>query len=180
MKITKQLVEKIIISSVPDLDPIAIYFEDFNPGQGKATITCFNESWSYCWGAMGEKQTIKSFLLKCDQHYLCGKFAPFLNDRIDDPGKLEAEAKKRIIEDRLEGLHTEEKARELYDQASHLQDLYQEFNGSGGETYTDLMYDIFGDEFWHNVPKKTNPKYEYLCRIINTIKEALRQKENPL
>lgn len=177
MKITTVPVEKILITDVPNLDSIAVYLEDLGPECGKITITCFDDCWSHFWGAMGKGSNIRKFFLSCDEHYLARKFDSNIDDTVDDPDKLVEEAKKEIISDRRNGSHTKSEARKLWDTAERdLYDLWHEFNGQGGETYRDLMYDIFGDEFWYKIPKTPNYKYEYLCRIINTVKEALTKK----
>jgi hypothetical protein len=36
------------------------------------------------------------------------------------------------------------------------------------------MYDVFGDEWWYDFPKKPNPKYEYISKIVDIVKEALK------
>ena len=176
MKISTTMVQKLIITDVPNLDPVSVYLEDQGPACGKVTITCFNDSWSYFWGSMGEGNDIRKFFLSCDEHYLARKFDSKIDDSVDDPDALVEAAKKEIIADRRDGSHTKLKARELWASAEEeLYDLWHEFNGQGGETYRDLMYDIFGDEFWYKIPKMPNYKYEYLCRIINTVKAALQE-----
>ena len=175
MQITTETVQKLIITDVPNLDPVAVYLEDQGAERGKVTITCFNDSWSYFWGSMGKGNDIRKFFLSCDEHYLARKFDSNIDDTVDDPGKLVEVAKKEIIKDRRDERHTKGKAREMYDDADDLYDLWHEFNGQGGETYRDRMYEIFGEEFWYSIPKMPNYKYEYLCRIINTVKAALQQ-----
>lgn len=173
LKLQISVAQKMTITEVTNFDPIAVYLEDFGPGQGKVTITCSDDSWSRYWSHMGEKYDIRAFLLKADEHYLAGKFAPQLDSAVDDLGKLANEAKKHVIKYRRERpcCVSKDKARELFDMAEELESLHDE-DPTG---YRDAMFDIFGDEWWYSVPKKANHQYEYLCRIINTIKEALRQ-----
>ncbi len=38
----------------------------------------------------------------------------------------------------------------------------------------DLMQRVFGDEWWYKLPKKPNPKYQYLCRIIAAAQEGVK------
>ena len=72
MILTKSTVEKIAITGVPNMDAIAVMCEDFGTGQGKITITCFNDCWSNYWSAMGSRN-IKEFFLDCSNDYLTGK-----------------------------------------------------------------------------------------------------------
>lgn len=41
----------------------------------------------------------------------------------------------------------------------------------------ELLYEVFGDEYWYCTPKKPNPEYQYLCRIIKTVQAGLRELE---
>jgi len=41
-----------------------------------------------------------------------------------------------------------------------------------GRIDPDVFREVFGDDWYDNLPKKTNPDYLYLCRIIDTVKEA--------
>jgi len=43
--------------------------------------------------------------------------------------------------------------------------------GLGGD------HDVDGDEWWYSLPQKKNPSYEYLTRIVDTIKEALNAEK---
>jgi hypothetical protein len=37
------------------------------------------------------------------------------------------------------------------------------------------MSDIFGEEWWYGLPTIPNPKYTYLCKILTTVKTALKE-----
>lgn len=169
MKVETSQVTKLLIRDVKNLDVIAVYLEDFTPGVGKATITCANDSWSYGWSAMGER-SIREFLIKCDTPYLANKFGPDVPRTQDNPSGLPDEARKHVLEKRMEDRITRATARDLYDRAYYLSDMDPNSND-----YADLMYDIFGDEWWDNVPSEPNHHYLYLCRIIDTVKEALKE-----
>ena len=69
MKITESTVTKITLTELERLDPINIFLEDFQLGQGKLTVECYGESWSSYWGAMGDRD-ISEFLLSCDNDYI--------------------------------------------------------------------------------------------------------------
>lgn len=53
------------------LDPIIVYFEDENPGQGRMTIACYGDAWSAWWGSMGDR-TVREFVAGTDPGYLSG------------------------------------------------------------------------------------------------------------
>lgn len=174
MKISTETVQKLIITDVPDLDPVAVYLEDQGVEKGKATITCFNDSWSYFWGAMGKGNTIRSFILKCDEHYLAGKFIGSAPRTEPDPDKLEAKAKRHILDMRKDGNFSKHVARELWSESEGLCDVWHEMNGNN-DNFCDAMYRIFGHDWYDLVPTKPHYQYEYLCRIINTVKAALQE-----
>ena len=56
-----------------DIDPLTVFFEDFDPGQGQVTIVCWGRAWSHYWNAMGPECTAESFFLKASPDYLVGK-----------------------------------------------------------------------------------------------------------
>lgn len=173
MKVETSQVTKLVISGVDDLDPLHVFLEDFGPARGKITITCFDECWTNFWGAMGAGRDIRAFFCSCDVHYLAGKLATGLNAEVDDLGKLADEAKKHVIESRRDRscCVSKDKARELFDLANDLETLHDE-DPTG---YRDAMFNIFGDEWRCDVPQKPNHQYEYLCRIVNTVKAALQE-----
>lgn len=171
MNLRTETVQKLVITDVPSLDPIAVYLEDFGKGQGKITITCFNDCWSYYWGAMGER-SLREFFTKCDIHYLSEKLGNGLSSKIDDPDNIYEAAKKNICERRKQDDLSKKKARELFDGAVCL--LNVELSTMSNDC-RDVLYEIFGDEWYDCLPKKPNPKWEYLCRIIEVVKEALRE-----
>lgn len=179
MKVQETTATKLVISDVERLDPISVYLEDLGPERGKVTITCFNESWSYFWGAMGKGNDIRRFFLSCDEHYLAGKFASSLDSAVDDPDALATTAKKYIVKLRRDDNFSKETARDLWGLAEELPSIYAQMDGKN-DNYYDAMYRIFGDEWWYEVPKKPNHKYEYLCRIINTVKAALAETAEKL
>lgn len=39
----------------------------------------------------------------------------------------------------------------------------------------ELLYEVFGDEYWYRTPKKPNHEYEYLCQIIKTVQAAFKE-----
>ena len=170
MDVSVTTVQKIIISDVLNLDTIAVYLEDYGPRRGKITITCFNGCWSYFWGGMGNDYNIRKFYLSCDKHYLAGKLSPQTDSHVNDLSTLVDTARKYICKMRRDTNFSKETSRELFDESEKL-DGISDFH----DLESDLMFRIFGDEWWYSIPKQTNHTYEYLCLIIETVKSALQK-----
>lgn len=155
--------------------PIYLLLENFRPGVGRMTVICDGDVWSYGWGAMGERTpTLETFIAKCHPEYVTKKLAPnlFPTEDEDNPKMLVEHAKKHIVERRREDEYNRGLARELYDRCDELRDGIQ-----GNE---ELLYEIYGDEWWYETPKKTNPDYERLYRIVETIIQAFREFPSPV
>ena len=163
MKVEKTVVSKIQITDIEHLDAIGVIFEDLGPRQGKITIDCYSQAWSAYWGGMGDR-TIAQFFCSCDEHYLAKNLSN-INSTVDDLDGLGEVLQKKIIQNRLDGDIDKATAREQYD-ASETVEPHSDH---------DFMYDVLGDEWWYDIPSKPNPDYEYLCRIINTVKAALKE-----
>lgn len=71
MEIVKSNVRRIEIFNLPRLDPIRVYLEDYDPGKGRITISCYDAAWVGYWGAMGGR-TISQFFIDCNAEYLAG------------------------------------------------------------------------------------------------------------
>lgn len=170
MRVKHSMVNKLTITDVTGLDPITVYAEDFGPGQGKITITCFGEAWSHYWSHMGETTKLADFFCSCDEDYLAHKLKTGIDDEIDDDDSelLEQLLKKEIIKDRLTTGIGKDRARELWKRVVALDphDITEK---------SDLCFEVLGDEWWYRTPKKPNPNYQYLCCIINAVKAALRE-----
>jgi len=169
MKIQKSTAEKLTITGVENLDPVAVIVEDFGPGQGKITITCFGDAWSHYWSHMGEDNKLADFFCGCDEHYLAKKLKSGINSKIDDDDDeaLEKLLKVKIIEGRKDDSFNKNQARDLWDRTKCVE-------ASNPSAHSDLLYDVLGDEWWCCTPKKPNPGYEYLCRIIKTVQAAMK------
>lgn len=71
MRISASTVACLTIEGATNLDPIRVYLEDYGPGKGRITISCYDAAWVGYWGAMGEK-SIQDFFISCDSDYLAG------------------------------------------------------------------------------------------------------------
>lgn len=171
MKITESTVRQIEISEVTRLDPIRVMLSDIGPGQGRINIECYGKSWASYWGGMG-KETIAEFFTTCDEHYIAKNLASGLESDIFDPDNLVDALKKEVIADRKKHFDSKKEARarwtliEELDLPEHEAQLW---------AITNQMQEIMGDEWWYRLPKKPNPDYQYLCRIIKAVQAALRK-----
>ena len=171
MEIEKSHVEKIVIKNIIEsnqLDPITVFLEDFEPRKGKITIECYGKSWSSFWGGMGNR-SISQFFCSCDEHYL-SKNLSSIKSTVEDKEAYQAWVRARIIELRKETFPdiTADEAREMWDESEEINE------DTHLQTHWSLLAKLFGDDWWYSIPEKPNHDYEYLCRIITTVQEALR------
>ena len=169
MVVKESTLTKLTIADVPNLDPINVIFEDYGPQRGKVTIEVCGDAWSYFWGAMGEGYTIKNFFLKAGTDYLVRKLKIGLDSTIDDDSQesLVLAAKKHILLIRRRNEITKNSARSIWD-------LVDEIGDDGKDANYKILECIFGCDWYDSLPQKPNPHYQHLCRIVDTIKEALR------
>ncbi len=57
------------------LDPIHVYWTDFNQHAGMVTIVCWGTARSAYFNAMGGDRTIRQFFSRCDVDYLTTKLS---------------------------------------------------------------------------------------------------------
>lgn len=171
MKIVEESIRRITISQVQGLDPIRVALEDIGPGQGRINIECWGQSWANYWGGMG-KDTIAVFFATADEHYLAGKLSN-IDSTVFDPDHLVNVLKREVIVERRKWEITSREARSRFDTIADL-DLPEHEAQLWG--LSDAMTQLLGDEWWYRLPKKANPNYDYLCRIIRTVQAALRQE----
>lgn len=167
MNIEQSTVKKLHISGLQDLDPISVYLEDFGLGRGKITITCFDQSWTNYWGAMAER-SMAEFFLDASVDYLTHKLKTGIKETVTDYDAIEAKALEEIERRVKSGDLDVDEAADLTEEVEHA-----DFNGQ--EINSDLLYRVFGDEWWGDLPEEPNHEYTYLCRIINAVKQALQQ-----
>lgn len=177
MNIETTLIKKITIKDLPDLDPISVYIEEPGAGKGSINISCYGDAWTAYWGGMGKERSLPEFFCSCNSSYLIGCLAPSMNSEVFSGEELFKMARKSIL-DRRRGLSPDydnlsrDKARELYNRTEDLE---------GCETMeqcpSDLMFELFGPEWWHAADNATdsNPRYVYLSKIIEAVQEAFEQ-----
>lgn len=172
MKILARTVEHLKITEVEGLDPIDVCLEDLGPNQGKIAITCYGKSWTSYWGAMSDR-TIAEFFKQAGNDYLVSNLSQGISSTMTDPdtsGFIE-QTKQKIIQRRKEYDLESDVAREYYDEAK------DDFRGMSYDEifqeYGELLESVWGDDAWINIPQVSNPQYEYLCRIVDAVKEAI-------
>ena len=170
MILEQSVAKKIKITDVYGLDPISVYLEDFEPGKGKITISCYDKSWHSYWGSMGDR-TISEFFLSCDNHYIAKNLSS-LKSSVNDYEKLGSKIKEahadNYNDDDIDAI-------ELYEIIDSMID--DEEWDVWIRSETSIMQETFGCEWWYSIPTKENPKYKYLCDIIDVVKEALKKTQ---
>lgn len=74
-----------------------------------------------------------------------------------------------IIQRRKWGEFDKERARELWGDAEGIEITNSYCSNPG------LMTAVVGDEWWYDLPMVDNPDYTYLCRIIQAVRDGLRE-----
>lgn len=166
MLVTKSTVEKLTITGVPELDAVVAIMEDTGDGSGKVTITCFGVAWTHYWSHMGEGVKLADFFCNCSNAYLAMKLSTGIESTVtsQDEDELGRHLKSRIIEMRKSCDIGKDEAEELWELA-----IVTDYQSH------DNLYRILGEEWWYDLPKVPNADYEYLCRIIDAVKAALKQ-----
>lgn len=102
---TKQLT----ITDAPALDPIRVYLENYEPGQGRITISCYGRAWTSAWFSMSGK-TIEQFFESCGADYLIGNLTNQLHQGLARNRKSDESYLLRIICAVQEGLRMHREA----------------------------------------------------------------------
>ena len=175
MKIETSTVTKLLISELDALDPVTVFLEDFEPGKGKITISCYGKSWTSYWGAMSGDD-VATFVCRTSPDYLIGCLAPQLNSTRFSGEELSKKVRQTILKDRRQRDLVANDARELFDEANDL-DQAPSLDYLHG-AHSDLMYRVFGDEWWYSADRCSvpNPDYTYLERIVHSVKQALKAR----
>lgn len=205
MKVTKSLVESILVEDIPRLDPITIMVNNLGEGQAEVTIKCYDKSWTAYWGSMGG--TVEEFFSRTNVGYLVNCFDRGIrsdSDLKDTDAMKEVfvkEIRSFILEKRREEYISKEEARAAWESVDEIDmvDIAPEhdhecfnWNIEHWSVKEEIWKPIFGgycsdDEYykeefqqwlWDNVPFEYEPnhEYEYLCRIVEVVKKVLEDK----
>lgn len=174
MQIETMDVQAFTITDVERLDPVRVMIENYEPGQGRITITCFGKAWTGAWFAMGG-DTVQQFIKRVSNDYLIGYFAPQMSSEVDDDNDANTKfVKSEIIKLRRQGELTKLEAWEMWDAAEMSDDVKSECCSYGVSPLRNLL----GDDPWYaKWPSVPNHEYKYLERITNAVREALVKLE---
>jgi len=150
MKIQNTICRQVILTDLNALDPITVFLEDLSlfTGKGRITITCFGKAWTAYWGAMGDDTSVAEFFCGCDEHYIAKNLSR-IDSNVYDLDTLQEQAAEKGI------------------------DCYRDDPWNDYE-FMDAMYGGDMYEWSDALPKKPNPEYRYLCRIIKAVQEGLK------
>ena len=172
MKIEKTTVTKHLLTKLSDLDPISEICEDLGPRQGKIIIECYDAVWSAYWGGIG-RRSIADFFCSCDEYYLAKNLSS-ISSTVIDYENLDSWLKREIIKLRRNHQIEKQDARVFWVDV----DLWciNEESFLHNEKCYGLASEIIGDEWWRVLPEIDNHEYTYLCRVINAVKDGLKQQ----
>ena len=168
MKVEKLDVLSFVLTDLERLDPVRVMIENYEPGKGRVTITCYGKAWTAAWFAMGGDD-VQTFIKRMSNDYLIGCLAPQLRSTVDDDNDANLLfVKSEIIKLRREREIDAEQARNMWDEAENADDVKESCCcfGVGNE-----LLSLFGDDPWYaGWPTVPNPKYQYLGREKQSVK----------
>ena len=157
---------KLTITEVPNLDPVDVIVEDLAPGEGRATIRCHGEVWTYFWGSL--TTPLAEFIGSKDTGYLLGKFTPNMETSEIDRKALTELVRAEIIRRRRCESLVKAQARSLWPADGSLysaseQDLFE------------YVCDVFNiDDATYRIPRRSTDRATYVVRVIAAVRDALR------
>lgn len=175
MEIETMDVMAFTITGVERLDPVRVMIENYEPGKGRITLTCFGKAWTGAWFAMGG-DTVQQFIKRVSNDYLIGYFAPQMQSTIDDDNDANVDfVKGEIIKLRRQGELTKHEAWEMWDAADGSDDVKGQ---CCGPTSFSPLRNLLGDDPWYaKWPTVPNHEYIYLERITDAVRAALVKLE---
>lgn len=176
MKVEATKVTMLRITDVPSLDPIRVTLDDIGPSQGRINIECYGQAWASYWGGMGGK-TIAQFFASCDNCYLISNLAEHVDRTVFSGEQFAERCQKRIRKLRRSRELDSEKAREYFDDAEDLT-WCESIDALVNTVSKDFLHDIYGEEWWCGTDEDSqaqHPQRPYLSRIIDAVREALKQ-----
>ncbi|WP_025903447.1 hypothetical protein [Tatumella sp. UCD-D_suzukii] len=164
-----------IISGVERLDPVRVMIENYGPGRGRITITCYGKAWTGAWFAMGE-DSVQEFIKRVSNEYLIGYFAPDMESTVNDDNDANlAFVKTEIIKLRRDREIMSDEARGMWVEAEDAEDVKVSCCDC---RIGDSLPGLLGDEPWYaKWPSVPNHKYQYLDRIVNAVRVGLSEME---
>ncbi|WP_313129473.1 hypothetical protein [Pseudescherichia vulneris] len=165
-----------IITGAERLDPVRVMIENYEPGKGRITITCYGQAWTGAWFAMGG-DSVQEFIERVSNEYLIGYFDPQMQSTVDDDNDANlAFVKGEIIKLRRKQEIDGSEARGMWDEAEGADDVKA---SCCNYLVGDKLLSLFGDDPWYaKWPSVPNHKYQYLERIINAVRFGLVEMEH--
>ncbi|WP_299996954.1 hypothetical protein [uncultured Cedecea sp.] len=175
MKIEKMDVLAFNITEVERLDPVRVMIENYEPGKGRITITCYGKAWTGAWFAMGG-DTVQEFIKRVSNEYLIGYFSPNLRPTVDDDNDANTLfVKSEIVKLRHQKEISAIEAREMWDEAENSDDVKADCCDC---RIGNALLNLLGDEpFYANWPSVPNPEYRYLDRIVDAVRGGIIELE---
>ncbi|CCO46661.1 conserved hypothetical protein [Vibrio nigripulchritudo SOn1] len=178
MEVNVSTAVKLTLTNLERLDPITVYLEEFSPKEGRIVIHCWGKAWAAFWPAMGDRG-IAQFFIDCDNPYLAKNLDSELKAEIHDYEALHTlllnKVTKKLSSDDL----SEDEQQYFASVKSALNRVKDSFHDDReGEFWchenSEYLYELVGDCWWDEIPKKPNHEYEYLCRIIDVVRSGLK------
>nr|DAZ40056.1 MAG TPA: hypothetical protein [Caudoviricetes sp.] len=175
MKIEKTDLLAFTISEVERLDPVRVMIENYEPGKGRITITCYGKAWTGAWFAMGG-DSVQEFIKRVSNEYLIGYFDPQLQSTVDDDNDENLIfVKSEILRLRRQLEISHEEARSMWYEAENADDVKA---SCCDYLVGEKLLGLFGDDSWYaGWPMVPNHKYQYLERIISAVRDGLNELE---
>lgn len=177
MEIKRTVVEKIRIEDINAshrLDPVEVIIENYGEGAGKILISCWGESWTGYWGSMGG--TVEEFFQRVSNDYLINKMSDY-QSMVPDIERDGDYLKSLVIKERRAGNITRFEAINAW---NHIE-IFSPDRHSLCYAQTPEELKFIGElcEPWElNWPKTESPKYAYLERILDLVREVIKPENN--
>jgi hypothetical protein len=164
-KLTCSTVTKLLLSELKNLDPITVIIENMGEGRGRIIIECYGNVWSSFWPAMSG--TIEEFFIYCNDSYLVNCLSNGLSPTMEDEDATEEKIRRAVCKARHARLISHDDAIVIWEHST-MADLRDSLYMFAPALFGCDWYDV-------PVPQKANYHYVYLCRIINAVKEGLKE-----
>jgi hypothetical protein len=168
MRIETTTIEKLMITNINDLDPVAVYLEDQGEGKGKITITCYGKAWTAFWGSMG--CNVREFIISCDNGYLLRKLDHRVERDVMAYDQTASHVRRLIIEQRRARSITKRLAREYWEKTEAMEDVSCK---EDIREYAGDLQEIAGPFWYDGFPTEENDEYYHLNKIVTAVKDAL-------
>lgn len=96
MNIVQGTITQLTISDAPRLDPIRVMIENYVPGQGRITITCYGRAWTAAWFGMSGA-SVEVFFANAGTGYIIGNLVSNMAPGLKRYQKHDDEYLTRIV-----------------------------------------------------------------------------------